>query len=61
VRREKDQSLGELNYMRNCTFQDGQLIVHSTNPDKIVQKNFLFVREKDEDELIHLVKYKVIE
>ncbi|UCE41715.1 MAG: 6-bladed beta-propeller [Candidatus Aminicenantes bacterium] len=37
---KKGQGPGELNYVRNYTFQDDRLIVHSANPNKIVWFNF---------------------
>ena len=36
----KGQGPGELNYVRNYTFQNDRLVVHSTNPDKIVWFDF---------------------
>jgi hypothetical protein len=37
---KKGQGPGELNYVRNYTFQGNRLIVHSTNPNKIVWFDF---------------------
>lgn len=37
---KKGQGPGELNFVRNYTFQDVRLIVHTTNPNKIVWFDF---------------------
>ena len=37
---KKGQGPGELNYVRNYTFQDLRLIIHSANPNKIVWFDF---------------------
>lgn len=45
---KKGQGPGELNYVRNYTFQEDRLIVHSTNPNKIVWFDFAGELVKDQ-------------
>lgn len=45
---KKGQGPGELNYVRNYTLQNKRLVVHSTNPDKIVWFDFKGTLIKDQ-------------